>query len=151
MGVFCEYLTWSTVTKNVLRKHSCGDLKCPLIKSPLECVTPCPYFFRLCYCRCWLWHDRDKMWTWWSWWRHELKTFSVVLALFKRYSPVTGEFPSHRPVTWSFDISFDLRLNKRLSKPSRRWWFETSLWLHCNDANADSVIESLSSATIWGN
>ena len=25
-------------------------------------------------------------------------------------SPVTAEFPSQRPVTWSFDVSFDLRL-----------------------------------------
>ena len=30
----------------------------------------------------------------------------------------------------------NMRLNKRLSKQSRRWWFETpsnSLWRHCND------------------
>ena len=33
-------------------------------------------------------------------------------------SPVTGEFPSQRPVTRSFDVFFDLRLNKRLSKQS---------------------------------
>ena len=41
-----------------------------------------------------------------------------------------------RPVTQSFDVSFDLRLNKRLSKQSRRRWFETpyrSLWRHCNE------------------
>ena len=31
-------------------------------------------------------------------------------------SPVTGEFPAHRPVTQAFDVLFDLRLNKRLSK-----------------------------------
>ena len=31
-------------------------------------------------------------------------------------SPLTGEFPAQRPVTRSFDIFFDLRLNKRLSK-----------------------------------
>ena len=31
-------------------------------------------------------------------------------------SPVTGEFPAQRPVTRSFDVFFDLRLNKRLSK-----------------------------------
>ena len=37
----------------------------------------------------------------------------------------TGEFPSQRPVTRSFDAFFDLRLNKRFSKPSRRRWFET--------------------------
>ena len=50
-------------------------------------------------------------------------------------SPVTGKFPSHRPVTRSFDVFFDLRLIKRLSKQSRRRWFETpsrSLWRHCN-------------------
>ena len=50
-------------------------------------------------------------------------------------SPVTGEFLSQRPVTWSFDIFFDLRLNKRLSKQSWGWWFETpscSIWRHCN-------------------
>ena len=42
-----------------------------------------------------------------------------------------GEFPSQRPVTRSFDVFFDLRLNKRLSKQPWGWWFETpsgSLW-----------------------
>ena len=46
----------------------------------------------------------------------------------------TGEFPSQRLVTRGFDVFFDLRLNKRLRKPSRRRWFETptrSLWRHC--------------------
>ena len=47
-----------------------------------------------------------------------------------------GEFPTQRPVTRSFDVFFDLRLNIRLSKHTRGWWFETqswSLWRHCND------------------
>ena len=47
-----------------------------------------------------------------------------------------GEFPAQRPVTQSFDVFFDLRLNKWLSKPWG-WWFETlswSLWRHCDDA-----------------
>ena len=47
-----------------------------------------------------------------------------------------GEFPTQRPVTRSFDVLFDLRLNKRLSKQSWGWWFETqscSLWRHCNE------------------
>ena len=46
-----------------------------------------------------------------------------------------GEFPTQRPVTRSFDVFFDLRLNKRLSKQPWCWWFETpswSLWRHCN-------------------
>ena len=30
-----------------------------------------------------------------------------------------GEFPTQRPVTRSFDVFFDLRLNKRLSKQPR--------------------------------
>ena len=39
-------------------------------------------------------------------------------------SPVPGEFPTQRPVTRSFDVFFDLRPNKRLSKQSWGWWFE---------------------------
>ena len=35
--------------------------------------------------------------------------------------------PSLRPVTRSFDVFFDLRSNKRLSKQSGRSWFETPL------------------------
>ena len=50
--------------------------------------------------------------------------------------PFTGGFPSQRPVTRSFDVFFDLHMNKRLSKQSRLQWLETptrSLWRHCND------------------
>ena len=64
-----------------------------------------------------------------------IETFSSLLALCARNSPVNGESPSQRPVTRSFDVFFDLRLNKRLSKQSRRRWFETPLrllWRHCN-------------------
>ena len=46
-----------------------------------------------------------------------------------------GEFPAQRPVTRSFDVFFDLRPNKRLSKQPWGWWFETpswSLWCQCN-------------------
>ena len=70
-----------------------------------------------------------------SWWRHQLETFSALLALCAGNSPVSGEFPSQRPVTRSFDVFFDLRLNKRLSKQSWDWWFETPswpLWRHRN-------------------
>ena len=50
-------------------------------------------------------------------------------------STIPGEFPTQRPVTWSFGVFFDLRLNKRLSKRWRCWWFETPsrpLWRHRN-------------------
>ena len=70
-----------------------------------------------------------------SWWRHQMETFSALLALCEGNSSATGEFPSQRPVTRSFDVFFDLRLDKRLSKQSWGWRFETpsrSLWRHCN-------------------
>ena len=56
-----------------------------------------------------------------SWWRHQMETFSALLALCAGNSPVTVEFPLHRQVTRSFDVFFDLRLNKRLSKQSWGW------------------------------
>ena len=53
-------------------------------------------------------------------WRHQMETFSALLALCAWNSSVTGKFPSQRPVTRSFDVFFDLRLNKRLRKQSKR-------------------------------
>ena len=46
------------------------------------------------------------------WWCNEIETFSVLLAPCEGKSPVTGEFPSQRPVTRSFGVFFVLRL----------WW-----------------------------
>ena len=69
------------------------------------------------------------------WWRHQMETCSALLALCAGNSPVTDEFPAQRPVMRSFDIVFDLFLNKRLSKQTLGCWFETlsrSLWCHCN-------------------
>ena len=57
-----------------------------------------------------------------------------------------GEFPTQRPVTRSFDVFFDLRLNKRLSKQPWGWWCETqswSLWRHCN-----GIIDSVKGESI---
>ena len=47
-----------------------------------------------------------------------------------------GEFPTQRPVTRSLDVFFDLRLNTRLSKEPRGWWFEKPSWSlrrQCNE------------------
>ena len=69
------------------------------------------------------------------WWRHQMETFSALLAICAGISPVSSEFPTQRPVTRSFVILFDLRLNKRLNKQSWSWWVETllcPLWRHCN-------------------
>ena len=64
-----------------------------------------------------------------------METFSALLAICAGNSPVPGEFPAQRPVTRSFNVFFDLRLNKQLSKQSRGWWLETPsrpLWRHRN-------------------
>ena len=58
-----------------------------------------------------------------------METFSALLVICAGKSPVPGEFPAQRPVTRSFEVLFDLRLKKRLSKQSWGWWFET-LSLH---------------------
>ena len=44
------------------------------------------------------------------------KLFSALLALCAGNSPVTGKFPAQRPVTWSFGVFFDQRLNNRWVK-----------------------------------
>ena len=46
-----------------------------------------------------------------TWWRHQMETFSALLAFCAGNSPVTGEFPAQRPVTQSIDVFFDMRLN----------------------------------------
>ena len=76
-------------------------------------------------------HERNTS----SWWRHQMETFSALLAIYAGNSPVSGEFPAQRPATRCFDVFFDQRPNKRLSKQSWSWWFETHsppLWRHSN-------------------
>ena len=85
------------------------------------------------YCSLATWGDSKVTFYWpFTWWRHQMETLSALLAICVGNSP-GGEFPAQRPETRSFDIFFDLRLNKRLSKQSWGWWFETlsrQLWRH---------------------
>ena len=81
-----------------------------------------------------------------TWWRHQMETFSALLAICAGNSPVSGEFPAQRPVTRSFDVFFDVRLIKRLSKHSRGWWFETlsyPLWRHRNEHNLRVLVRNV--------
>ena len=83
-----------------------------------------------------------------AWWRHQMETFSALLAICAGNSQVIGEFPAQRPVTRSFDVFFDLRLNKRLSKQLWGWCFETlwrPLWRHRNGGSSSS----LSDNSLW--
>ena len=45
-----------------------------------------------------------------------METFPPLLAICAGNSSVNGEFPAQKPVTRSFDVFFDLRLNKLLNK-----------------------------------
>ena len=54
-----------------------------------------------------------------------METFSAILAICAGNSSASGEFPAQRPVTRSFDVFFDLRMNERLSKHSWGWWLDT--------------------------
>ena len=70
-----------------------------------------------------------------SWWRHQMETFSALLTLCAGNSPFSGEFPSQRPVARSFNVFFDICMNKWLSKQSWGWCFFTPscpLWRHCD-------------------
>ena len=73
-----------------------------------------------------------------------METFSASLAICAGNSPVPGEFPAQRPVTRSFDVFFELSLNKRLGKQLGGWWFEKlsrPVWRHCNETT-ESIIGS---------
>ena len=95
------------------------------------------------------------------WWRHQMEIYSALLAICAGNSPVTCELSTQRPVTQSFGVFFDLRLNKRLRKQWWGWWFETpprQLWCHCNedrdrakhlrDDIPDKVITSVSRCSV---
>ena len=64
-------------------------------------------------------HQRVSQNLWTSWWRHQIETFYTLLAICAGNSPLSGEFPTQRPVTLGFYVFFDLRLDKPFSK---QWW-----------------------------
>ena len=97
------------------------------------------------------WNKKYSIYLHISWWRHQMEIFAALVALFVGNSPVTIEFPTQRPVTRSFGVFFDLRLNKCLCRHSWGWWFETplrSLWRHCNVCPILSS-RCFSSCTLW--
>ena len=72
-------------------------------------------------------------------WKHLPRYWRLVKGIHQRI-----------PLTKANDVGlwyffFDLRLNKRLRKQSRRRWFETpsrSLWHHCNDREHQLTFQS---------
>ena len=94
---------------------------------------PCPYYLIGVSKRGpWIFLQISQPWR-----RYRMETLSSLLALCAGKSPAIGKFASQRPVTWSFGVFFDLRLNQWLSKQLRCRWLETSsrsLWgyFNCN-------------------
>ena len=71
-----------------------------------------------------------------------MEIFPALLAICAGKPSVTGEFPAQNPMTQSFDVFVDLRLNKRLGKQSWGWWFKTlssPLLHHCNGRETKAV------------
>ena len=60
------------------------------------------------------------------WWRHDMDILSAFLALQVGIPPVTGGFPSQRPVMRNFDVFFGVSRNNLLNKQSSWRWFDTS-------------------------
>ena len=93
----------------------------PVPEARVAVLCPCKLISCYHIVQC-LWHDgvlaypiynpvpQDPV----SRWRHQMKTYSALLALFEVNPPVTGGFPSQMPVTMSFDVLFDWLPKKRL-------------------------------------
>ena len=120
-------------------KHDHNSPKLPTKRTPLlaregeVCGAFCDYIFWTKICTCHR-HDISSI-------CHDMMTSSNG-NIFRVTGHLCGEFtgprwiPTQRPVTRSFDVFFDLCLNKRLRKQSWGWRFETllrPLWRNCND------------------
>ena len=121
---FCSPWKWFSQTSDVSLQRNDMKSKYALCFFEIFITTTIEIMIQCC-------NERTPI----PWWRHQMKTFSAFLVICAGNSPVPGEFPTQRPVTRSFDVFFDLRLNKRLSKQPWVWWFETlscPLWRHRN-------------------
>ena len=80
-------------------------IQCSPVNSPHK--WPWLRSFEVSFVDCLKNHESKKLVARVAWWRHQMV-----------------DFPSERPMAWRMDVFFDLRPNKRLSKQSRRRWFQ---------------------------
>ena len=140
--------------KTVKRSSYLNNGNSYIFPVPILNQPPVRFIYICCWCKnipifvtTWQWRHMGVMMfqitgnstvcvkTYLGWQEKKRQNSTALLSLCAGNSPDTGEFPAKRPVTRSFDVFFDLRLNKRLSKISWGWWFETPshpLWRHCN-------------------
>ena len=70
-----------------------------------------------------------------SWWHHQMETFPRYWPFMQRMHRSPVDFLHKDQWRGAVMFFFHLCLNKRLSKQTWGWWFETpwsSLWYHCN-------------------
>ena len=116
----------------------------------------CTIFMMNCFEKIWIAHLTSSLKYCWllmfmvkevkisscSWWHHQMGIFSMYLAICEGNPPVSGGFPSQRPVTWSFDAFFDLCLYKWLSKQSGL--------LRCHDTHYDVIVINRMAGDVLG-
>ena len=128
--------------------HACGDV-CMCLREAMQHIW-CPRYFLISV---YIYFAIIRLWSICSWWRHQMETFSALLAICAGNSSVPGEFPAQRPVTRSFDVFFDLHPNKRLSKQWWGWWFETPscpFWRYRNVLQLTELLGALwSCGVVW--
>ena len=78
----------------------------------------------------------DTKWSPVSSWCFLFSSVKTALKICEGNLPVTDGFSSQRTLTQSFDVFFDVHLDHRLSKQSRRRWFETASY----DASKDAML-----------
>ena len=96
-------------------------------------------------------HEVVNLWkacAWWtiSWWRHQLETFSALLALCAWNSPATVEFRSQRLVTRSFNIFFEQIVWQTIVTPVIWDVIALTLWRRCNAA---AWVQHIEAETKW--
>ena len=88
-----------------LAKHPC-NIHAPPPPPPMvtvhgQCFLTSVHFYHFMACigACWVTVTKGNAeLSNFSWWRHQVETFSALLDICAGYSPVTGEFPQQRPV-----------------------------------------------------
>ena len=107
------------------------------------------FIWSTCYC----WYSINFC----EWWRHQMETFSALLALCAGNSPVAGGFPSQRPVTRSCDAFFICAWTNGWANNRGASDLTRSLWRHLSwfifyliphkvqdhDNTADDIFENI--------
>ena len=119
-----------------LRRH-CGHYGVIVMNSNITYIT------QNCTCP----STADSHWLAWgaetkSWWRHQMETFSALLAICAGNSPVPENSPHKGQWRGALMFSLICAWIKRLSKQTWGWWLETPslpLWRHSNVLSANVV------------